>query len=432
MLTDARGLEVGSGSATALEAIDRFAVDFLAARDRAADIALVAEREPDCALAQLYTAVLHVYSTATDEIERQALPCLARARQASGNARERALTVAVAAWARGDFAAAIATFEQLCGQWPRDAVAAKFAEFLFFQAPDFRRQWRFTAHAAAHNDDLSAVHAMHAFGLEQVREYAAAERVAERALSLDADTPWAHHALLHCYLNQGLLEQGLAFSARAEPSWSDHTRPVAVHNVWHVALLHLAAGDVASALACYRRQIWGGQPQAAYEHIDAISLRWRIDLAGETSPDDWRTMLPFIAPRAVEQVFPFLNAHYAYALVRAGAHDVAAAALAALVAFADAQRGAAYDLWRGTGVPLVEGCMAFAAGEPTRAVVLMEPIMPRLFAVGGSDAQNDLFHQTYLAALLDAGQRAEAARLLRRRIGDRRPMPCEDRWLSRV
>ena len=40
---------------------------------------------------------------------------------------------------------------------------------------------------------------------------------------------------------------------------------------------------------------------------------------------------------------------------------------------------------------------------------LLDPVMPMMTSIGGSDAQDDLFRQAYLRSLQAAGRRAEAA-----------------------
>ena len=47
--------------------------------------------------------------------------------------------------------------------------------------------------------------------------------------------------------------------------------------------------------------------------------------------------------------------------------------------------------------------------EIARAAALLDPVMPMMTAIGGSDAQDDLFRQTYLRSLQAAGRRADAA-----------------------
>jgi len=89
-------------------------------------------------------------------------------------------------------------------------------------------------------------------------------------------------------------------------------------------------------------------------------------------------------------------------------------------------------VFRDVGLPLVTACAAFAAGEPARAVVLLEPILGELAVVGGSDAQNDLFRQTFLVALLDCGRASEARRRLDARIAGAAPTAAEQVWLTRA
>ncbi|MGH7788914.1 MAG: hypothetical protein ACRERC_18735, partial [Candidatus Binatia bacterium] len=104
----------------------------------------------------------------------------------------------------------------------------------------------------------------------------------------------------------------------------------------------------------------------------------------------------------------------------------------ALARFADAQRGPARRVWLDVGLPLIDGCMAFAAGDHRRSAALLEPLAADLYCVGGSDAQNELFQQTLAIALLESGRRADAAALLRRRLGARPATPLEEHWLSRA
>jgi hypothetical protein len=434
MTHDRHGYALSTDSPEAAECLERFADDLLAARPAAAEIIDVAARHPDCALAQAYAAALPLFSQSRVDIESTALPLLERASamRAGISARESLLVDALLAWARNDFAAAIALHERLATDWPRDLVAAKIAEFLFYEAPDYRRHLRFMERIAADNADQPAFLAMHAFALELCRHDERAESTARRALALDADTPWAHHALAHLLLNQRRIDEGLALLADAAPTWSGHTPLVQAHNWWHVALLHLANEDVGAALRLYRDDIVGKDPGSVCEHVDAISLLWRAELAGRRCDAEWRALAPHLVDRALEQVFPFLNAHYVYALVRAGEHDVVQDALARLRAYAFRQTGRAARVFRDVGLPLVTACAAFAAGEAARCTVLLEPVLPEIACVGGSDAQNDLFRQTYVVALLDSGRQTEARRRLNARLGGNPPTPVEQGWLARA
>jgi hypothetical protein len=434
MKNDRNGYAVSTGSDAVIAALDRFTTDFLGARPEAAAVVALAEEHPGCVLAQAYAAALALFSQSRAEIERTAVPLLERASalRAGATARESLLLDALLAWARNDLPTAIALHERLAADWPRDLVAAKIAEFLFYEAPDYRRHLRFMDRIAEANEREPAFLAMHAFALELCRHDERAEATARRALELDQDTPWAHHALAHLTLNQRRIDDGLALLHAAEPTWAAHTPSLRAHNWWHLALLHLANEDVAAALRAYRENVVGADASSVFEHVDAISLLWRAELAGHRQDDEWRRLAPHLVERALEQCFPFLNAHYAYALTRAGRHDVVQDSLARLRDYAFRQTGFSARVFRDVGLPLVTGCAAFAAGEAARCTVLLEPVMPEIACVGGSDAQNDLFRQTWVVALLDAGRQAEARKRLNARIAGSAPTAVEQGWLARA
>jgi len=58
---------------------------------------------------------------------------------------------------------------------------------------------------------------------------------------------------------------------------------------------------------------------------------------------------------------------------------------------------------------VIEAAAAFGGGDRARAAALLDPVMPMMTSIGGSDAQDDLFRQTYLRSLQAAGRRADAA-----------------------
>ena len=106
---------------------------------------------------------------------------------------------------------------------------------------------------------------------------------------------------------------------------------------------------------------------------------------------------------------PFMNAHYVYALARAGWTDAVEAALAGMRARSTAHDEEAMRVWAPVGRAVIEAAAAFGAGDRARAAALLDPVMPMMTSIGGSDAQDDLFRQTYLRSLQAAGRHADAA-----------------------
>lgn len=417
MGVDWRGLPLSGADAATAAAIACFQADFQAFRDEAAAILDVAEAAPECVTAQTYAAAMHVYSQAEADIRANTAPLIARARAAAAGAseRERLVLAAVEAWARADFAAAAAGFEAVAARWPEDVTAVKFAEFVFFEAPDFPRHLAFMERVAAANDDLPCFLAMRAFAHELNGGVETAIGIAARAIAAEPDTPWAHHALAHAYLNNGRIDEGLAVLDRHAASWDGHSQGIRGHNVWHLALLHLAAMDVAPAMALYRTKIAGLTPESVFEHTDAIGFLWRLELAGvPVEPALWAPLADPARRRAGEAVMPFLNALYLHALVRAGDAAAARAAIEAV----EARKAGAGEPWT-SGLSVCRGVLALAEGDAARGIAAIEPALPAIGRIGGSDAQNDVLVLAFIAGLAAAGRPGDAAAAMRKRLAGR-------------
>jgi hypothetical protein len=123
----------------------------------------------------------------------------------------------------------------------------------------------------------------------------------------------------------------------------------------------------------------------------------------------WPTIADHVAPRAVETFMPFMNAHYVYALARAGRGDAVKETLAAVRRRSEATDEEARRVWAPVGLPVVEAAAAFGAGNRARAAQLLDPVMAMMPSIGGSDAQDDLFRQAYLRSLQAAGRHADAS-----------------------
>jgi O-acetyl-ADP-ribose deacetylase (regulator of RNase III) len=77
------------------------------------------------------------------------------------------------------------------------------------------------------------------------------------------------------------------------------------------------------------------------------------------------------------------------------------------------------------GRAVVEAAAAFGAGDRARAAGLLDPVMPMMTSIGGSDAQDDLFRQTYLRSLQAARRSADAAAYFERITASKTPTPLD-------
>jgi hypothetical protein len=202
-------------------------------------------------------------------------------------------------------------------------------------------------------------------------------------------------------------------------------RPIHSHDAWHLALLHLEELDVAATMRVFRHHIWGITPDFVVEQLDAIALLWRIEMAGTAMDAEWPSIAEHVAPRAVETFMPFMNAHYVYALGRAGRRDAVKAALASVRVRSQCDDAEAMRVWAPVGRAVVEAAAAFGAGDRAGAAAWLDPVMPVMTAIGGSDAQDDLFRQAYLRGLPAAGRHSDAATYFERMTAGKARTPLD-------
>ncbi len=425
---------MSGASPQAVAAIDRFAHDLISLGGDPTTVRLAARAEPECAMLQAYTAALFASAQSTTEAAK-AKPLIARARKHFGTLtqREQLFIEAVEAGCDGDFQRALSYYEQIAEQWPADVVAAKLAEFHFFETGEAERQLHFMASIEAANRDQSHVLAMYAFAMELNGLRVQAEEVSNRALTLDPNTMWAEHCLAHVYSGDFRIDEGINSMEHFAPSWKDFGRYIQGHNWFHLGALYVANLDYDRALAGYRDHIWGFTPDLVVEQTDAILLLWYLELAGaKVDIGAWKAIAPHVKRTAMEQVFPFLNATSIYALARAGEHQFAHEAVAKLESFARSQNGPPTRVWLKVGLPQSQACLAYAEGHWKDAACLFEPILSEIACAGGSDEQRGVFSQSYLMSLIKSGERASARRLLHQWIGRRAPIPLEQHWLGQI
>ncbi|MEQ9640726.1 MAG: tetratricopeptide repeat protein [Alphaproteobacteria bacterium] len=249
----------------------------------------------------------------------------------------------------------------------------------------------------------------------------------DRALELNPRNAHAAHARAHAYYEAGEAAAGRDFVAAWLPDY-DRDSQLHCHLTWHTALFALQLGDVDAALALYDDAI---RPDVAtspplFTLADAASLLWRLAAYGQTvDTAAWGPVAALAGNAFPHAGLPFADVHATMAAAAAGA-DVAAriAEIDALVA--------AGKLAAGPVVPaLCRGLAAFDAGEPDRAVAILEPALSELARIGGSHAQRDVIEDTVIIGYLRAGQNQAAAEALERRTRHRAGHLDAD-WLGRI
>ena len=255
---------------------------------------------------------------------------------------------------------------------------------------------------------------MLAFGLEEMGDYRRAEAAGMKALELDANDSWAHHAVAHVMEMQGRAAEGRDFILRRRAHWAQPENFLKVHNWWHLALCHLELGELDVALALYDEEVRGEPTTVAQNLVDASALLWRIHLLGGDTGERWDELADTWTQHADGKCYPFNDVHAAMAYIGAGRRSDATD----LVKIAhEGSPDHEMNRWmRETGEPLIDGFLHFDRGEFPAA---LEPWMrARQIAnsFGGSHAQRDVIDWTLIEAALRGKNLAVARALVQERL----------------
>ncbi len=337
------------------------------------------------------------------------------------NSREKAHIAALGAWCDGELERACGIFDGILKDHPRDLLALKLANYLYFYLGDAANVRDGPARALPHWDagtpGYSHLLALHAFGLEESGDYAAAERAGRRATELDPADPWAVHAVAHVMEMQDRVAEGVGWIESLAPGW-DTSNFFRFHLWWHLALLHWGAGRYDEALKLYDARVWADGSSENLSLCNDASMLARLELAGVDVGARWDAAATVVRAQVTDpagaSTLAFVDAHYALALRE----------VPALYA-----RGSTARVHADAGRRLCEAMVAWRAKSHSRVVALLAPVRKNLWRVGGSHAQRDLFVLLLIDSAARSGDKTLAGTLLAERslLRPGNPVPARTR-----
>jgi len=349
--------------------------------------------------------------------EREAMSvtaaCHAAALPLAASTHEQAHVAALGHLANGHWHDASRILEDIAIEHPLDAVALQVGHQIDFFTGNARMlRDRIGRALLSWQSGMPGYHAilgMQAFGLEEMGEYARAEKLGRMAVEIEPRDGWAHHAVAHVMEMQSRQRDGIAWM-RADPeAWTKESF-LQVHNWWHLALFHYDLGEIDEVLALYDGPIYGKRSTLALNMVDASAILWRLHLGGIDVGDRWASLAANWAPKASAGNYAFNDAHAMMAFVGAG---LEAPAQTLLKAQRDAMHGdgdnAAFT--RDVGHPLTLAIAAFGNGDYQETVRRIRPIRAIAHRFGGSHAQRDVIDLTLMEAALRSSDRALAGAL---------------------
>jgi tetratricopeptide (TPR) repeat protein len=433
-LNDIWGLPVSTPDAVARDLVDAALMRFVESRGgvgKALDAAL--RRDPGCAIALCFDAANRLLAA-----ERAGDPAIARALARfervgdRANDRERRHAAAARAWFDGELHEALRIYDALLVDHPRDGLALQLAHALDFRlgqremlrdrVAQVLPQWRAGMPGFGH------VLAMYAFGLEETGDYARAEAFARRSLEAMPGHAAAIHVIAHVLEMQGRAQEGIRFLESTHPHWAANDG-FALHVAWHLALCHLDRDDATAALAIYDATLRPTRASSMAGLVDATALLWRLELCGLPLRRRWRELARCWKHKSLAGARAF-NLVHAVASFAAARHDRLAGRVIEALRGDTATKSANEPDDLALAIPVCEALRAFGRGDYALAVEKIGEVRAIAAHCGGSVAQCDLIHLTFIEAALRS-RRARLAQALAAERAARKPDSLLNRWFFR-
>ncbi|HUT48435.1 MAG TPA: tetratricopeptide repeat protein [Alphaproteobacteria bacterium] len=357
-------------------------------------------------------------------VEPDLIASLKSAEALAGNAneRERMHMTAARAWAEGDFTRSGRLYGEITLAYPRDIFAVQMSHLGCFYLGQSRwlrdriaqvlPEWR------EGDPGYGYLLGMHAFGLEEMNEFARAEEAGRKAVAHFKGDAWAVHAVAHAMEMQGRTDDGISWMETQAKNWSPNNF-FAYHNWWHTALYHLDRGDHARVLEIYDSGVRAAPSEAALELVDASALLGRMHLEGADVGERWTEVADNWQGPSGDGYYAFNDFHAVLACVATGRTAEAEALIASLEAAAGAD-GTNAMMAREVGLPASRAIHAFGQGDYAETVERLAGLRLGANRFGGSNAQRDVIDWTLVEAAIRAGDGPHARAFVNERL-DRRP-----------
>ena len=414
---DIRGLSISAASSAAVERLDALIDDLYYYRPGVADrLDALLQEHPGFVLAH----VLKGYSLmpeGTLDAHPKARARLLHAEPLPANRRERLHQEALRAWIAQDPVARATAWQQILVEWPLDLLALRQYTGTLFWNGDKRHQaevisgvaGQWGAQTPGYGHFLSAF----SFAMEEIGQYAIAERCAREALALQPQDLWALHGLAHVLEMQGRSQEGVELLGDAAGFLNQYNL-FRGHLWWHLSLFKLSQSRLDEALELFDREIYP-QPSTFYLDVqNGASLLARLEAQGvEVGLARWERLAQGSLPNATQSTIWFTSMHHVTALLRSGRISAAQSTLDYLGSAAthSAQAALAHEL--------SQAAAAFYQDKPREALEKMLALRQRAGSLGASHAQQDIYDQIMVMAALRLGDLPRVRQLLKARLSTR-------------
>eukprot|EP00731_Ephydatia_muelleri_P026041 Em0018g141a len=352
--------------------------------------------------------------------------------------REKAHIAAMQVLASGNRPKAAEMWRAILVDHPKDVVSIRL---LFYACIDLAEFMLMRDYLAAvlpwwtEEDELYPfILSYYAFALEQTNQRDRAEHLARKALDLQKKTPWAYHTLSHVIEEERETVSGVEFLTSSRENWKGSY--LNGHITWHLALYYLDQNNFSELFHEFDTVLCSLlEPDDLYGLVDAISLLWRLNVAGvEAGEERWKKITDVCAQHVENCTFTWFNLHVMMSLAHGKVSESAARLVLAerllksISEYAKSNTSTDCKVADVVGVPVGNALLAFGKGQYSEVISLMLPLKYDLVKLGGSWAQRQVFSVTLIHAAIRSKQLPLALAL----IAELRAMKPKSRTLDKL
>jgi tetratricopeptide (TPR) repeat protein len=404
---------------------------------------IAADAHPNCAILQIYSAILFFLSFSAKVICEKIPFYLNRINVDQINSREKLHYFSLKLLEANDFYGAIENYQHILDVYPKDKVAIYMLETTAFLAGEMSPlSDSYEKIYPLYKNDPDFL-SMLSFLYAHINRYSEASALSKSALKLTPHNAWAQHVYIHSLSENNdpaALKDAVSFLEQNTEDWAAQNRFFEGHNWMHLCVLYLhnrslvtldqvsiseaiiryayffqtraqsshsdlltEDGRVLNVIIdAYDKHIWGAAKEFNFEQNNAFLTLWNIELSGykkEVIVDLWADLAKYAEPFMDDYFTPYLTVTAILTVAKADLANAEKATMcyesfAISLPINSTQRVA----WHSVGLQVLKGCMAYIKGEYEKAVTLLENIHENTRPMGHSDEQRSIFTRTYQLA----------------------------------
>ncbi|MBT4426235.1 MAG: hypothetical protein HOA08_19330 [Rhodospirillaceae bacterium] len=316
---------------------------------------------------------------------------------------------------------AIATYRKILDEHPCDMFVHRLAQQELFNFGRMNDMYEVAEKAAPHwtpeMTNYPIFLANRAFANEETLHYEEAERYGRASIELDPSDPWGAHAVAHVLVMQGRIDDGVKWLEGLCGNWAGKNQ-IVHHNWWHLCLFLLERGEHERILELFDAEVYNLQspliqamPDNVIDVTNVAALLLRLELRGVDVGERWQVVLEPAEGRIGNHAHPFTSAHAAIILAACGRFEQADELVRSMTEFAASDDGPYGECTRKAALPAAKAAIAHRKGDHEAVVAGFMPGRLDLVAMGGSQAQRDIFFQILVDSCRKSGREEDLAQL---------------------